>query len=200
MHQQRIPQRPSQEGRTHIPEVEMEKNPMQKKLRIIVLKHLAEKPRAGYGLIKDIEECTGWKPSYGSIYPLLENLKTEGLIEVEEEGKKKIYHLTKDGKAEVKKLEKLQSSMIEQMQEKMKLMAHMIGFDSKKHDEIMDLFFGAIKRGEMPFKEVMASTTRMKMVFWDLYKAGKVKKNTKKINAIMDEATAKLHALLEESK
>jgi hypothetical protein len=52
MHQQRIPQRPSQEGRTHIPEVEMEKNPMQKKLRIIVLKHLAEKPRAGYGLIK----------------------------------------------------------------------------------------------------------------------------------------------------
>ncbi len=168
---------------------------MHHKLRILVLKHLSMKPRAGYGLIKDINECTGWKPSYGSIYPLLDSLKKEGLVEMEEKGKKKVYHLTEKGKEAVHDLQKQQAEMLDQMRDRMKLMSHMIGFDNKKHDEIMDLFFSAIKKGEMPFKDVMRSTTDMKMAFWDLYQQGALKKHAKEINKIMDDATAKIKKL-----
>lgn len=173
---------------------------MQKKLRIIVLKHLSEKPRAGYGLIKDIHECTGWKPSYGSIYPLLDNLKQEGLVEMEEEGKKKIYHLTAEGKEEVKHLSEQHSLMITKMQDNMKLMAHMIGLDDKKHDQLMDVFFSAVKQGKMPFKEIMASSTRLKVACWELYKEDLIKKNKTEVNAIMDEATSKIEKIIEKGR
>ncbi|MBR9692948.1 helix-turn-helix transcriptional regulator [Candidatus Woesearchaeota archaeon] len=168
---------------------------MNQKLRILVLKHLSMKPRAGYGLIKDINECTGWKPSYGSMYPLLEHLKEEGLVEVEEKGNKKVYHLTDKGKEEVHNFHKMHADMLMQMRDKMKLMTHMLGFTDERHDELMDLFFSAAQKGEMPFKEVMKSTTEMKMVFWELYKQGTIKKHAKDINKIMNEATAKIKKL-----
>ena len=46
-------------------------------LRIVVLKALAESPKSGYALMKYIEERIGSKPSSGSMYPLLDKLKTE---------------------------------------------------------------------------------------------------------------------------
>ena len=50
-------------------------------LKIVVLKALAESPKSGYSLMKFIEERVGSKPSSGSMYPLLDSLKTEGLVE-----------------------------------------------------------------------------------------------------------------------
>ena len=126
------------------------------------------------------------------MYPALEHLKEEGLVTFKEEGRKKVYSLTKEGKEAVTEIGKNMSEMFENMRDNMKLMTHMIGFDDKRHDEIMDLFLGAIQRGQMPFKEVMRSTTEMKMEFWNLYKKGLIKKRAKEINKIMDEANMKL--------
>ncbi|MBI2653024.1 helix-turn-helix transcriptional regulator, partial [Candidatus Woesearchaeota archaeon] len=53
-------------------------------LRLIVMKTLANRRLSGYDLIKQIEKDTGtWKPSFGSIYPLLKKLLKERLVEVE---------------------------------------------------------------------------------------------------------------------
>lgn len=64
-------------------------------LRHIVMRTLAGGKLSGYGLTKAIEKSTGtWKPSFGSIYPLLEKLLKEKLVDFEVEGRKKVYFLT----------------------------------------------------------------------------------------------------------
>ena len=62
-----------------------------------VLEHLHRAPSSGYAIVKAINEQTGWKPSFGSMYPLLERLESEGLVTVKEEGRSKVYHLTTSG-------------------------------------------------------------------------------------------------------
>jgi DNA-binding PadR family transcriptional regulator len=73
-------------------------------LRYVVLALLAEQPRHGYELIKDLEDRTGgaYRPSPGVIYPLLAMLEDEGLIRpVAPEASRKAYELTDEGKAEL---------------------------------------------------------------------------------------------------
>jgi DNA-binding PadR family transcriptional regulator len=72
-------------------------------LRFQVLKLLNEKPMSGSEIISEIEKQTNghWKPSPGSIYPLLSWLQDKGYIK--ETAKKetgiKRYELTDQGKA-----------------------------------------------------------------------------------------------------
>lgn len=68
-------------------------------LKYYLLKLLSEESYTGYGLIKKIEEETGfWEPSTGSIYPLLETLEEEGLIENKEKDRGKSWSATRRGK------------------------------------------------------------------------------------------------------
>ena len=69
-------------------------------VRTAVLALLAEKPRHGYEIIREIEERSGgsWKPSAGSVYPTLQLLADEGLISAEESNGRKIYSLTEAGR------------------------------------------------------------------------------------------------------
>ncbi len=68
-------------------------------LKMYTLKLLFEGEKTGYGLMKTIEEETGfWKPSAGSIYPLLKSLEEAGLAEHREQDDKKIYSLTEKGR------------------------------------------------------------------------------------------------------
>src|SRR5262249_35717353 len=57
-------------------------------LRFLVLSMIAEKPRHGYELIKEIEEKTGgaYAPSPGVVYPLLTMLEEMGFAKLSEEG------------------------------------------------------------------------------------------------------------------
>ena len=70
-------------------------------VRVAVLALLAERPMHGYQIIREIEERSGgsWKPSAGSVYPTLQLLADEGLIEAEEEHGRKTYVLTEAGRA-----------------------------------------------------------------------------------------------------
>ena len=56
----------------------------------------------GYEMIKEIEERTqgAWTPSAGSIYPMLQLLEEEGLIQGEESDGKRRFTLTANGAAE----------------------------------------------------------------------------------------------------
>lgn len=71
-------------------------------VRAAILSLLAEAPMHGYQIIQQIEERSGgsWKPSPGSVYPTLQLLTDEGLIEVEESAGRKTYSLTGAGRAE----------------------------------------------------------------------------------------------------
>ncbi|WP_371311562.1 PadR family transcriptional regulator [Hyphomonas sp.] len=72
-------------------------------LRLLILKLIAEAPRHGYDLIREIEARTGgaYVPSPGVIYPALEALQDLGWVEVEADGSKRSFRLTEDGAAEL---------------------------------------------------------------------------------------------------
>lgn len=69
-------------------------------LRFVVLKLIAEKPRYGYEVIKEIEERLGgaYSPSPGVVYPTLTLLEELGYATVSSaEGNKKLYAITPEG-------------------------------------------------------------------------------------------------------
>lgn len=73
-------------------------------LKFVVLALIAEQPRHGYEIIKEIEHRVGgaYAPSPGVIYPLLTMLEDMGLAELSaSEGAKKLYAATDQGKAEL---------------------------------------------------------------------------------------------------
>lgn len=73
-------------------------------LKFVVLALIAEQPRHGYEIIKEIEHRVGgaYAPSPGVIYPLLTMLEELGLVELSaSEGAKKMFAITEQGKAEL---------------------------------------------------------------------------------------------------
>jgi DNA-binding PadR family transcriptional regulator len=66
-------------------------------LKLAVLKLLAEMPRHGYDVIRAVRE-KGWGGGAGSVYPLLATLERAGLISGREEGDRRIYELTEQGR------------------------------------------------------------------------------------------------------
>jgi DNA-binding PadR family transcriptional regulator len=72
-------------------------------VRSAIISLLNEKPFNGYGLIKEIAERSGgtWTPSPGSVYPTLQQLVDEELIEAVGEGRRTEFRLTDEGRGYV---------------------------------------------------------------------------------------------------
>jgi DNA-binding PadR family transcriptional regulator len=70
-------------------------------VRTAILTLLVEQPRHGYEIISEIAERSSgfWRPSPGSIYPTLQLLADEGLVVSRDEGGKKLFELTDEGRA-----------------------------------------------------------------------------------------------------
>ena len=74
-------------------------------LRLVLLKLISEQPRHGYDLIRAVEELTGgeYAPSPGIVYPTLTMLQDMGFIEeTAEEGARKPFQITDEGRAHLK--------------------------------------------------------------------------------------------------
>ena len=70
-------------------------------LKYVILRLLAEKPRHGYEIIKELEDRFGgaYAPSPGTVYPTLTMLEDLGYARaVPEEGGKKVYEITDEGR------------------------------------------------------------------------------------------------------
>lgn len=71
-------------------------------LKYLILQLLEEKPRHGYEIIKEIEDRFGgtYSPSPGTVYPTLTLLEDLGYARAKpEEGGRKIYEITDEGRA-----------------------------------------------------------------------------------------------------
>jgi DNA-binding PadR family transcriptional regulator len=69
-------------------------------VRAAILDVLATEPMNGYQVIQQIADRTGgaWKPSPGSVYPTVQQLEDEGLVEGVEEGGRRLLRLTPSGR------------------------------------------------------------------------------------------------------
>lgn len=68
-------------------------------VRAAILTLLAERPMHGYEMITEIHDRTGgaWAPSPGAVYPALQMLADEGLVDSEADGSRRRYTLTDAG-------------------------------------------------------------------------------------------------------
>ena len=74
-------------------------------LQLLILKLLAEKPRYGYEIIKDMEERSKgfYVPSPGMVYPALTYLEEIGHATVQVDGARKLYKITEPGQEHLTK-------------------------------------------------------------------------------------------------
>jgi DNA-binding PadR family transcriptional regulator len=72
-------------------------------VRAAILALLRESPRNGYQIMSEIEERSGgaWRPSPGAVYPALQLLADEGLVEGEESDGRRTFSLTDAGRRHV---------------------------------------------------------------------------------------------------
>jgi DNA-binding PadR family transcriptional regulator len=72
-------------------------------VRAAILDVLGDQPMNGYQVIQQIADRSGgaWKPSPGSVYPTLQQLEDEGLVEGTDEEGRRILRLTESGRCYV---------------------------------------------------------------------------------------------------
>ena len=70
-------------------------------LRLLVLGLIAEAPRHGYDIIRDLHDRFqgAYRPSPGSIYPILQTLAEAGLVTSETHGRQRLFAVTDEGRA-----------------------------------------------------------------------------------------------------
>jgi DNA-binding PadR family transcriptional regulator len=97
-------------------------------LSLYVLHLLAEKPRYGNDIMKEIKERTsgGWGPNPGAVYPMLTSMEERGYVEGNwedpEKRTRRIYRLTPTGKDE---LDRLKEVMRPKLEEAIQILRHL---------------------------------------------------------------------------
>ncbi len=71
-------------------------------LSFLVLWLLSKKPMYGDQIANELGKMKGGKPTPGTIYPALKQLKEKGSVSSKKEGRKVVYSLTPSGEAGVK--------------------------------------------------------------------------------------------------
>lgn len=70
---------------------------------ILILTSLADAPKHGYALIKDIEDFAGVKLGAGTLYGALSKLEAAGLVEaLPEDERRRPYQITAAGREQLK--------------------------------------------------------------------------------------------------
>ncbi len=99
-------------------------------LRFYLLKLIGKAPEgiSGYALMKQIEAETGfWRPSPGSIYPLLAALEEAGLVEHRLEADKKVYSLTDKGRDGLARAQAAKDEALEGVRRSIRVLGELFG-------------------------------------------------------------------------
>jgi DNA-binding PadR family transcriptional regulator len=138
--------------------------------RIIILKVLNERPMHGYEVIKEVSEMFGgmYAPSAGMVYPTLQWLEDESLVNSsQEESGKKVYRINDAGK-----------KFLANGQQTLKRLS---AFQKKMPEEKLEM----MRAGRKLFQTTMASFPEIS------------ERKAKEATKILNEAQAKLAELVE---
>jgi len=72
-------------------------------LSFYILWLLSKGPMNGQEISEELGKRRGSKPTSGTIYPALKDLRTKGLVEMEKKGRTTIYKLSENGKEGLEK-------------------------------------------------------------------------------------------------
>ena len=150
-------------------------------LKTLILKMLDKKPMSGSQIISEMEEIMNWKPSCGSIYPLLNTIEQEGLTIARQERGKKIYTLTNDGKKIIQKKDEETEELFLAMEKSYILLESVYGFDTTLEREMLR----DMKKGIVPFQNIYEESKLIKDELSRLQKRNKLEKNLAQVKKIL---------------
>jgi DNA-binding PadR family transcriptional regulator len=160
-------------------------------LSLFVLHTLASGPQTGYSLVKAIERSTGQKPSFGSIYPILEKLTHEGILAMKVDGRKKVYTLTPKGKRSAADLKTRHEELLGQMIAQSRMFCQVTGCDPAPMVAMLE----RLKRGDDPLAGVSSNALALRDTLFTLSQDDRIKRHRKEINAILKDAVHRLERL-----
>jgi len=159
-------------------------------LKIIVLKLLYKEDLTGYGLINQIKDKTGfWKPSPGSIYPLMNELSKKGLVKVKQVKNQKVYSITLKGKKVFDRLKSEREKAIENIKHHLKILELI---EDKKDIKSIMTFIDLFKQEDMMMKNNLPDLFELKD---SIISASSRDKNIAEISKIIKEASKKIREL-----
>ncbi len=144
-------------------------------LRLVLLKLIADEPRHGYDLIRQVEELTGgaYAPSPGVVYPTLTLLDDMCLIEARQaEGAKKLFAVTETGTAHLAENAELVEALMARLAD--------VGAERARTDS------ASVRRAMGNLREVLIHRLRH---------ADVAKETLHEIVALIDEAAQKIERL-----
>jgi DNA-binding PadR family transcriptional regulator len=159
-------------------------------LKLIVSQQLLQEPSSGYTIVKTIQQKTGWKPSFGSIYPLLSQFEELGYVTIHASGKSKVYTLTPSGKAALRDQMERRERAHAQILEHLKLLATLGDEDCGTVANMLE----HTGDGHVPLSEVPEAVLLRKEML-RLLQEGKVKSHAKEVRAILSRTVKELKAV-----
>ena len=145
---------------------------------------------SGYDLIKEIHNSTGsWKPSFGSMYPLLKELNNNKLVTVKTSNRRKVYSITILGKKTLKDALKASHQIMDAMTKEFKIMENICSTHDKNHlDELMR----RLKSDSSMFGGLTDEMDRLQRITISLLAHGKFESREKDIKKVINETIIKL--------
>jgi DNA-binding PadR family transcriptional regulator len=163
---------------------------LKNQLKLIVLKKLEDKSLSGYDLIKEIYNSTGtWKPSFGSMYPLLKELHANKLVTVKISNRKKVYSITPLGRKTLKETLAASQVVIETMAREFKMMENICNTHEKKN---LDVLLRKIHSDKAIFGNVNDEMDRFQRITMHLLTHGKFESKETEIKKILNDTINKL--------
>jgi len=127
-------------------------------LKLAVLQQLSKKPLAGYSIMLAIRQETGWKPSPGSLYPLLNNLVKENLATVKTSGRRKIYTLTRHGIQALEELRGQDRDIFDKLASQLRVCS------PQRADKDTQQMLERLSKGEAPFGWLSSDMAELRML------------------------------------
>jgi DNA-binding PadR family transcriptional regulator len=163
---------------------------LKNQLKLIVLKKLESKSLSGYDLIKEIYNSTGsWKPSFGSMYPLLKELYSNKLVTFKVVNRKKVYSITTLGRKTLKEALVASQAVIETMAKEFKMMENICSAHERKH---LDTVIQKIHSDKTIFGGFTDEMDQFQRVMMSLITDKKIKSKEQEIKNILNDAITKL--------
>ena len=160
-------------------------------LKIIVLKILGEKSSSGYDLMKKIRELTGWKPSFGSLYPLLKELHEKGMVTIKQSERKKVYSLTIKGKKTLEQFMKSKDELVHSIKNSFNVMQSICDTGDVAH---LNVIMNHLENPVL-FGKSHQEVEEFRNVFFKMAEDGRFKRHEAEMRKILREATDKMKKL-----
>jgi len=156
-----------------------------------MLQKLLLGPRTGYQLCSEMERDTGKRPSYGSVYPLLERMTSAGEVTIKQDGRRKVYTLTAKGRTGAQKAATQCTTFIDEESSRIKKLMTLMEMDPKPMLAMLE----RARKGEAPLGRVTASMFAFRDQMFAMAADGRADKHATKINKMLTTMTKQLERM-----